>query len=115
MSVFELDISWAATAPQRRSLQWELITCDQVPAQDAGEVTTDGLLASYAEKPLTLRIGGKATVGPVVLGSGELRELRGHVETAVYSTGNREVTLRHDEFEGALRLVDAMIAARQAV
>ena len=30
MSVFELDISWAATAPQRRSLHWELITCDQV-------------------------------------------------------------------------------------
>jgi transcription-repair coupling factor (superfamily II helicase) len=58
--------------------------------------------------------GGRAAVGPVVLGSGELRELRGQVETAVYSTGNREVTLRHDEFEGALRLVDAMIAARQA-
>jgi hypothetical protein len=30
MSVFELDISWAATAPQRRSLHWELIACDQV-------------------------------------------------------------------------------------
>jgi len=32
----------------------------------------------------------------------------------VYSTGNREVSLRHGEFDGALRLVDAMIAARQA-
>ncbi len=58
--------------------------------------------------------GGKASVGPVVLGSGELRELRGAVETAVYSTGNREVTLRHSEFTGALDLVDAMLAARQA-
>ncbi|MBA3842190.1 MAG: transcription-repair coupling factor, partial [Actinobacteria bacterium] len=58
--------------------------------------------------------GGKATVGPVVLGSGELRELRAQVETAVYSTGNREVTLRHSEFSGALELVDAMLAARQA-
>src|SRR5215213_7477059 len=58
--------------------------------------------------------GGRASVGPVVLGSGELRELRSHVETAVYSTGNREVSLRHGEFDGALRLVDAMIAARQA-
>ena len=58
--------------------------------------------------------GGRATVGPVVLGSAELRELRSSVETAVYSTGNREVTLRHDEFAGALDLVDAMLAARQA-
>jgi transcription-repair coupling factor (superfamily II helicase) len=58
--------------------------------------------------------GGKATVGPVVLGSGELRELRSQVETAVYSTGNREVTLRGSEFQGALELVDAMLAARQA-
>ncbi len=58
--------------------------------------------------------GGRATVGPVVLGSGELRELRAQVETAVYSTGNREVTLRHSEFTGALELVDAMLAARQA-
>ena len=58
--------------------------------------------------------GGRATVGPVVLGSGELRDLRAQVETAIYSTGNREVTLRGDEFKGALDLVDAMLAARQA-
>jgi transcription-repair coupling factor (superfamily II helicase) len=58
--------------------------------------------------------GGRASVGPVVLGSGELRELRSSVETAVYSTGNREVTLRHAEFAKALELVDAMLAARQA-
>jgi hypothetical protein len=49
-----------------------------------------------------------------VLGSGELRELRNRVATAVYSTGNREVTLRADEFEGATRLVDAILDARQA-
>jgi len=58
--------------------------------------------------------GGRASVGPVVLGSGELRELRSLAETAVYSTGNREVTLRADEFKDALDLVDAMLAARQA-
>ena len=58
--------------------------------------------------------GGKASVGPVVLGSGELRDLRAQVETAVYSTGNREVTLRNSEFRGALDLVAAMLAARQA-
>ncbi len=58
--------------------------------------------------------GGRASVGPVVLGGGELRQLRAQVETAVYSTGNREVTLRGDEFRRALELVDAMLAARQA-
>jgi hypothetical protein len=30
VSVFDLDISWAATAQEWRSLQWELIGCDQV-------------------------------------------------------------------------------------
>ncbi len=58
--------------------------------------------------------GGRATVGPVVLGSAELRDLRTSIETAVYSSGNREVSLRHGEFAGALDLVAAMLAARQA-
>ncbi|HYT52856.1 MAG TPA: transcription-repair coupling factor [Gaiellaceae bacterium] len=58
--------------------------------------------------------GGRATVGPVELGSGELRALRGRVETAVYTTARREVSLRDEEFDGALRLVDAMLETRQA-
>ena len=47
--------------------------------------------------------GGRATVGPLVLGSGELRELRDRVDTAVYTTGKREVALRSDEFAGSAR------------
>jgi transcription-repair coupling factor (superfamily II helicase) len=58
--------------------------------------------------------GGRASVGPVVLGSGELRELRGRVDTAVYTTARREVSVRQEELKGALKLVDAMLAARQA-
>ena len=58
--------------------------------------------------------GGRASVGPLVLGSGELRVLRGRAATAVYSTANREVTLRSDSFAGAASLVDAILAARQA-
>ena len=58
--------------------------------------------------------GGKASVGQMVLGSAELRDLRRRVDTAVYSTGNREVSLREDGFPQALRLVDAILAARQA-
>jgi transcription-repair coupling factor (superfamily II helicase) len=58
--------------------------------------------------------GGRATVGPLVLGSSELRALRGQVDTAVYTTAKREVSLRDDVFSGALRLVDAILSARQA-
>ena len=42
------------------------------------------------------------------------QELRGRVDTAVYITSKREVTLRDDVFSGALRLVDAILSARQA-
>jgi transcription-repair coupling factor (superfamily II helicase) len=58
--------------------------------------------------------GGKATVGRLVLGSQELRDLRGRLDTAVYTTAAREVSLRDEEFSGAIRLVDAILAARQA-
>jgi transcription-repair coupling factor (superfamily II helicase) len=58
--------------------------------------------------------GGKVSVGPVVMGSGELRALRSEVDTAVYSTGQREVTLRAEELDGAVRLVEAMLTARAA-
>ena len=58
--------------------------------------------------------GGRASVGAVVLGSGELRELRSLVDTAVYTSASREVTLRDGEFSAAVKLVDAMLAARHA-
>jgi transcription-repair coupling factor (superfamily II helicase) len=57
---------------------------------------------------------GKATVGPLVLGSGELRELRRKVDTAVYTTARKEVSLREEGLPGALRLVDAILETRQA-
>jgi transcription-repair coupling factor (superfamily II helicase) len=57
---------------------------------------------------------GKATVGPLVLGSGELRELRRKVDTAVYATARKEVSLREEDLPGALRLVDAILESRQA-
>ena len=57
---------------------------------------------------------GRATVGPVELGSGELRALRRDVSTAVYTTARKEVTVRGQEFTEALRLVDAILDARQA-
>jgi hypothetical protein len=53
------------------------------------------------------------TVGPLVLGSGELRELRDRASTAVYTSAKREVTLRQEDFREALGLVDALVAAEQ--
>jgi transcription-repair coupling factor (superfamily II helicase) len=58
--------------------------------------------------------GGRASLGRMVLGSGELRALRNRVSTAVYTVANREITLREEGFPQALRLVDAILAARQA-
>jgi transcription-repair coupling factor (superfamily II helicase) len=58
--------------------------------------------------------GGKASVGQMVLGSEELRNLRRRVDTAVYTTSNHEISVREEGFPQALRLVDAILAARQA-
>jgi transcription-repair coupling factor (superfamily II helicase) len=58
--------------------------------------------------------GGRVSVGPLILGSGELRELRERAATAVYTSGKREVTLRQEDFREALGLVDAILQARQA-
>jgi len=57
--------------------------------------------------------GDRATVGPIELGSAELRALRGDVSTAVYTTAKREVSVRNNDFGGALRLVDAILDARR--
>ncbi|HEY3068923.1 MAG TPA: transcription-repair coupling factor [Gaiellaceae bacterium] len=58
--------------------------------------------------------GGRAVVGPLVLGSNELRELRRLADTAVYSSDRREVTLRGERFDRALGLVDAILDLRLA-
>jgi transcription-repair coupling factor (superfamily II helicase) len=58
--------------------------------------------------------GGRATVGPLVLGSGELRELRRHADTAVYSSDRREVSRRTDGLKPAIALVDAILELRLA-
>jgi transcription-repair coupling factor (superfamily II helicase) len=58
--------------------------------------------------------GGRATVGPVTLGSQELRALRSIVDTAVYTAARNEVTVRTEDLEGALGLADAIVDARQA-
>jgi transcription-repair coupling factor (superfamily II helicase) len=57
---------------------------------------------------LVLR-GGRATIGPIGLGSGELRSLRAVVDTAVYASAKREVSVRAERLQEALRLADAIV------
>jgi transcription-repair coupling factor (superfamily II helicase) len=58
--------------------------------------------------------GGRATVGPLLLGSAEIKALRDVSDTAVYTSARREVSRRAEELEGAIELVDAIVVARQA-
>jgi transcription-repair coupling factor (superfamily II helicase) len=58
--------------------------------------------------------GGKAIVGPLVLGSAELRELRRLAATAVYSSASREISVRGERFDRALELVAAIVDVRLA-
>jgi transcription-repair coupling factor (superfamily II helicase) len=59
--------------------------------------------------------GGKATVGRLVLGSGELRELRDRAKTAVYVSAKQEVSMRgQEQIAQAVELVDAILDARRA-
>jgi hypothetical protein len=48
MSVYELDISWAATASERRRLHWELLACEKVL----------GVFLTAREEVLTVIFGG---------------------------------------------------------
>ncbi len=59
--------------------------------------------------------GGRATVGPLALGSDELRALRAAGDTIVYTQAKHEVSLRTDDLEGALGLANAIIAARSGL
>jgi transcription-repair coupling factor (superfamily II helicase) len=58
--------------------------------------------------------GGRVTVGPLALGSAEVRSLVGAAPTVIYSTSKREVSLRVETLEDALELPDAIVHARLA-
>ncbi len=58
--------------------------------------------------------GGRVSVGPLALGSVEVRALVAVAPTLVYSTQKREVSLRVDSLRDALELPDAIVQARVA-
>jgi transcription-repair coupling factor (superfamily II helicase) len=58
--------------------------------------------------------GGRVTVGPLALGSTEVRALVAVAPTLIYSTQKREVSLRVESLQDALELPDAIVQARVA-
>jgi transcription-repair coupling factor (superfamily II helicase) len=58
--------------------------------------------------------GGRVTVGPLALGSVEVRALVAGAPTLIYSTSKREVSLRVESLKDALELPDAIVRARVA-
>ena len=57
---------------------------------------------------------GRVTVGPLALGSVEVRALVAVAPTLIYSTQKREVSLRVESLKDALELPDAIVQARVA-
>ena len=56
----------------------------------------------------------RVVIGPLALGSADLRRLRSRVDTAVYVSSRREASLRAESLREGLRLADAILDLRQA-
>jgi CRISPR-associated protein Cmr4 len=54
---------WTEESLPAETILMGLIQCDRVFGRNGVDVTPSGLLDQFAKEPLTLQIGGKATVG----------------------------------------------------
>ncbi len=54
---------WNEEALPAETILVGLVSCDRVYTKDANDITEQGLLQKFATEPLTLQIGGKATIG----------------------------------------------------
>jgi transcription-repair coupling factor (superfamily II helicase) len=70
-------------------------------------------LAAVGADYLVFR-GGKVTIGPVALGSDEVRALRERITTAVFTSSKREIALRADHLQEGLALAAAIVDVRRA-
>ena len=57
---------------------------------------------------------GKLTVGPVLLGAEDVRDIRASVASAAYATERRELSMRSDGFREGLPLLAAILDVRRA-
>jgi len=54
---------WNEESLPAETILYGLVTCDRLFSRNAGKITPDGLLSRFSSDPMTLQIGGKATVG----------------------------------------------------
>ena len=54
---------WTEESLPAETILAGVVACDRVFGRDGRDVTPEGLLGTFATKPLNLQIGGKATVG----------------------------------------------------
>lgn len=54
---------WNEEALPAETILYGLVSCDRIYSRNAGQVTPAELLSRFGSDPLTLQIGGKATVG----------------------------------------------------
>jgi len=81
------------------------------------------LLAAELGADVVAFRGGKLTVSPVVLGSSEVRELKGRHPRALYTVASREVSCRVDlptqggkaHMRNAVQILDAILDTRRTV
>jgi transcription-repair coupling factor (superfamily II helicase) len=57
---------------------------------------------------------GRLTVGPLLLGADDVREIRESVASAVYTNDKRELAMRSDGFRGGLPALAAILDMRRA-
>jgi hypothetical protein len=57
---------------------------------------------------------GKLTVGPVLLGAEDVRDIRSAVASAAYVTDRRELSMRSEGFREGLPLLAAILDVRRA-
>jgi transcription-repair coupling factor (superfamily II helicase) len=57
---------------------------------------------------------GKLTIGPVLLGAEDVRDIRSTVASAAYVSDRRELSMRSDGFREGLQLLTAILDVRQA-
>ena len=79
MTVYELDISWAMTANERRHLRWELLACEEVRGvfltarEDVLAVLFGGDRRSFKEWARTLEPHGPSSCNRTHQDKGALR------------------------------------------
>ena len=92
-----------------------VIIAHRTSPRDAPENSLEGIRRS-AELGADYAVfrNGRLTVGPLLLGADDVREIRESVASAVYTNDKRELAMRSDGFRGGLPALAAILDVRRA-